>query len=194
MTLAFWIYALILLESKSEYKINFWNLIFVKNAFILLAHFSNSSRHRIAIWKLFLFWNLKVSSHCHLTCIVLIDRSSIILILNPFVSLHGIFSSFSLVLRNWIILLLRKFLYLDVVIIIIICCCTGDMVIPFNLCYARMILHSENIFLVCCFMIILIFSFWNYCLLLEFWTESLIVSSNWLYFLSGFPSIFTSSM
>ena len=141
---------------------------------------------------------MKVSFHCHLTCIILIDRSSIILTLNPFVSLHGIFSSFSLVLRNWIILLLRRFLYFDVVVIIIIIiiinCCTGDMVIPFNLCYARMILHSENIFLVCCFMIILIFSFWNYCLLLELWTESLIVSSNWLYFLSGFPSIFSSSI
>ena len=144
---------------------------------------------------------MKVSFHCHLICIVVIDRSSIILTLNPFVSLHGIFSSFSLVLRNWIILLLRRFLYFDVVVFVIIiiiiiccCCCTGDMVIPFNLWYARMILHSENIFLVCFFMIILIFSFWNYCLLLEFWTESLIVSSNSLYFLSGFSSIFTSSI
>lgn len=150
MTLAFWIYALILLESKSEYKINFWNLIFVKNAFILLDHFSNSSRYRNAIWKLFLFWNLKVSFHCHLTCIVLIDRSSIILILNPFVSLHGIFSSFSLVLKNWIILLLRRFLYLGVIIFIITMLhCIGDMVIPFNLCYARMILHSENNVFLC---------------------------------------------
>lgn len=150
MTLAFWIYALILLESKSEYKINFWNLIFVKNAIILLAYFSNSSRYRNAIWKLFLFWSLKVSFHCHLTCIVLIDRSSIILILNPFVSLHGIFSSFSLVLKNWIILLLRRFLYLGVVIfIIIIIRCIGDMVIPFNLCYVHMILHSENNVFLC---------------------------------------------
>ena len=40
MTVAFWIYALILLESsKREYEINFWNLVFMKNTFILLAHF-----------------------------------------------------------------------------------------------------------------------------------------------------------
>lgn len=195
MTLAFWIYALILLESKSEYKINFWNLIFVKNAIILLAYFSNSSRYRNAIWKLFLFWSLKVSFHCHLTCIVLIDRSSIILILNPFVSLHGIFFLLSGV---------KKLNHTAFKKVSIPWC--GYFYYYYYLLYwghgdsfqSVLCAHDppfwEQCFFVCCFMIILSFSSWNYCLLLEFWTESLIVLSNWLYFLSAFPSVFTSSI